>query len=148
MRKSIKNLSNIFAEEGQPTPKNIDLVDFMREGSTAKLSASCAENKAIQSIDDSNIRGKLIASVLIVGQYITIFENSRQPTQDALCLSTRSWSSELNILSRFMTSFNECNHKITDHFFKSQLSFIKMGVVTEKQIEEISIGYHKNLTQK
>jgi hypothetical protein len=61
---------------------------------------------------------------------------------------TKAWSTELSILSGFMTCFNECNHKITDQFFREQSAFINMGVVTAKQIEQISIGYTKELTKE
>ena len=45
-----------------------------------------------------------------------------------------------------MTSFNECNHRITDEFFQDQKKFIDLGVVTQNQIQEISIPYKKSMT--
>ena len=64
----------------------------------------------------SNFRSYLVANVMIVGQYISVFEGTRRSTQEILCVS-KEWARELKILSCFMTAFNECNHKITDQFF-------------------------------
>jgi len=86
-----------------------------------------------------------VASVLIVGQYISVFEGTRKATQEYLCL-TRSWSKELRILSSFLTQFNECNHQITDSFFRDQQNFINLGVVTSEQIKEISITYSQDIS--
>lgn len=94
-----------------------------------RVPAVCLENKALKSLGASNLRGCLIANVLIVGQYITIFEGTRKSTQESLCV-TKDWSRELQILSSFMTAFNECNHKITDEFFKDQQKFLRQGIVT------------------
>jgi hypothetical protein len=91
------------------------------------------------------MRGFLIANVLIVGQYIAVFEGTRKPTQESLCV-TKEWSRELQILSSFMTAFNECNHKITDEFFKNPKKFVNEGIVTEEQIGGISILYTSGLT--
>jgi hypothetical protein len=71
----------------------------------------------------NNYRGYLIANVLIVGQYITVFEFTRKSAQEHLAC-TKDWAQELKILSCFMTAFNECNHKITDQFFENRQNFL------------------------
>jgi len=129
--------------------KRVNLMDFLKHDATSegdyKIPDICLEHAALKSLEASNLRVFLIANVLIVGQYITVFEGTRKPTQESLCV-TKEWSRELQILSSFMTAFNECNHKITDEFFKDQKKFVSEGVVTEDQIEGISILYTNSLT--
>lgn len=92
-----------------------------------------------------NVRGHLIATILIIGQYISVFEFLRKITQEILCL-TKSWASEIRILSNFLSMFNECNHKITDEFFVEQEKFIEKGVITAEQIKQISINFKQDQT--
>ena len=113
--------------------------------SDRRVPADSIDNEVFKSIELSNVRGHLIARVLVVGQYINVFEGTRKSTQEGLCV-TKEWSKELRILSCFMTSFNECNHKITDEFFQDQRKFVELGVVTQEQIQEISIPYRKSMT--
>jgi len=97
--------------------------------------------------ETNSFRGYLIASVLVVGQYITVFEGTRKSTQESLCVA-KEWSRELKILSCFMTAFNECNHKITDLFFQDQAGLIRDGIVTQPQIDKISTHYTYNMTNE
>ena len=64
--------------------KRVNLMDFLKhdaasEGKT-KIPDICLEHAALKSLGASNLRGFLIANVLIVGQYITVFEGTRKPT--------------------------------------------------------------------
>lgn len=132
LRASCKGLDDIFSEddkqndedqkESKAPSKKRDLLEFLKiEKDKAKRVPEICEiqNKSLSKIEVTNVRGYLVASVLIVGQYISIFEGTRKATQESLCL-TRSWSKELRILSSFLTEFNECNHQITDAFFRDQ----------------------------
>jgi hypothetical protein len=128
--------------------KKVNLLEFLKPAANAedqaKIPEACLQNKALKSLEASNLRGCLIANVLIVGQYIAVFAGTRKSTQESLCV-TKEWSRELLILSSFMTAFNECNHKITDEFFKDQQKFVREGVVTKNQVDGISILYTSGL---
>lgn len=157
-------MSNVFsattvvseqADEGglekESNIKKVNLMEFLKpvanSGDGSKIPEACLQNQALKSLGDSNLRGCLIANVLIVGQYIAVFAGTRKSTQESLCV-TKDWSRELLILSSFMTAFNECNHKITDEFFKDQQKFVREGIVTQDQIDGISILYTAGLTSE
>jgi hypothetical protein len=91
------------------------------------------------------MRGYIIANVLLVGQYITLFENLRKQTQEMLS-APKDWQREVKILSSFMTAFNECNHTITDKFFEDQDVFVSQGIVTQAQIDELATLYSNDMT--
>jgi hypothetical protein len=112
------------------------------------LPASAKDHPTLSSVAATNsYRGYLLASALLVGQYIAVFEGTRKSTQEALCVA-KEWSRELKILSSFMTAFNECNHKITDLFFQDQAGLIRDGVVTQPQIDKISTLYTHQMTSE
>lgn len=152
VRRSQENLAQVFCVPDGPENldviiKKANLLELM--GSDREVPAKCKENEILSCISEvASFRGFLIANVLIVGQYIAVFEDARKSTQQHLCVH-HDWSRELRILSCFMTAFNECNHKITDQFFNETESFIQQGIVTQKQIEIISKLYtHKMTTEE
>ena len=81
-----------------------------------------------------NYRGYLIANVLIVGKYVSVFESTRKTVQEILS-TPKDWTRELKILSCFMTALTACNHKITHQFFLDQNSFVENGIVSAENIE-------------
>jgi hypothetical protein len=140
----------VSAQEGDKdlAIKYIDLLEILKAGQQRSLPAGAKEHAALRSVAEAgDFRGYLIANVLVVGQYISVFEGTRKSTQEALCVA-KEWSRELKILSCFMTAFNECNHKITDLFFQDQPALIQEGVVTQAQIEKISTLFSHRLTSE
>ena len=87
-----------------------------------------ARSSLLKVKEVDHMRGYIIANVLMVGQYINLFETLRKQSQEIL--SMKDWQREVKILSSFMTAFNECNHTITDKFFQDQGSFVTQGIVT------------------
>ena len=152
-RAACNNLAEVFADSvGQEQEdkdlaiKYVDLLGLMKAEHDKSLPEGAKNNSSLKNVAAiNNFRGYLIANVLIVGQYITVFEGTRKSTQESLCVA-KEWSRELKILSCFMTAFNECNHKITDMFFQDQAALIKEGIVTQPQIDKISTLYTHQMT--
>ena len=98
--------------------KHINLLELVKPNALgAVIAPEAKENRQIaQVVALGNYRSYLIANVLIVGQYNSVFESIRKSSQEHLAC-TKDWQQELKILSYFWTAFNECNHKITDMFF-------------------------------
>jgi hypothetical protein len=98
----------------------VNLLDVLKAGSDWVVPEKCKENPVLKGLASSATKlggSYLIANAMIVGQYINLFEGLRKSSQESLCV-TKEWSQELKVLSSFMTSFNECNHTITDDFFR------------------------------
>jgi len=127
-RDACANLAAVFQdtvkdeEEMELGIRHVNLLDVLKADSEWKVPEGCKENAVLKGLAPtaSKLGGSyLIANAMIVGQYINLFEGLRKSSQESLCV-TREWSKELKILSSFMTSFNECNHTITDEFFRDQ----------------------------
>ena len=153
LRKACKMLHSTLADsqeesslldEGQRELKRIDLLAAMQ--SNAQI-AKNPDDLVVKGIEGTNMRGFVIARVLILGQYIALFEGTRKSTQESLS-TTREWCDELKILSSFFTCFNECNHKITDNFFQDQNEFMRKGIISQVQLDRISVAHQKYMTSE
>jgi hypothetical protein len=130
--------------------KNIDILDVLRPDNhdAHKIPEAAKENPSLaQIVEIGNYRGYLIASVLLIGQYIVVLENTRKSVQE-LIIAPKDWTKEIKIMSSFMAAFNECNHKITDTYFNDTQFFIDNSIVTQSQIDAISVPFTSEMTQQ